>query len=108
MNQQIRDHFYGQGAANRLLAPDAIINYNARPSYLSQVGWTAPVTNRLLFEGGLSLANKDFHYYPQPEVGPGPALLDREQRRASAGETWSTAAGSTPATTGTRGWSRPT
>jgi hypothetical protein len=72
VNQQIRDHFYGQGAGNRLLAPDAIINYNARPSYLSQVGWTAPVTNRLLFEGGLSLANKDFHYYPQPEVGPDP------------------------------------
>ncbi len=72
VNQQIRDHFYGQGAGNRLLAPDAIINYNARPSYLSQVGWTAPVTNRLLFEGGLSLANKDFHYYPQPEVGHDP------------------------------------
>ena len=30
------------------------------------------MTNRLLFEGGLSLANKDFHYYPQPEVGPDP------------------------------------
>src|SRR6185503_13674771 len=72
VNQQIRDHFYGQGAGNRLLAPDAIIHYNARPSYLSQVGWTAPVTNRLLFEGGVSLANKDFHYYPQPEVGPDP------------------------------------
>lgn len=68
-NQQVRDHFYGQGAANRLLAPDAIINYNARPSYLGQVGWNAPITNRLLLEGGLSLANKDFHYYPQPEVG---------------------------------------
>jgi hypothetical protein len=68
-NQQIRDHFYGQGAANRLLAPDAIIYYNARPSYLGQVGWNAPLTNRLLFEGGVSLANKDFHYYPQPEVG---------------------------------------
>jgi hypothetical protein len=68
-NQQVRDHFYGQGAANRLLAPDAIIYYNARPSYLGQVGWNAPVTNKLLFEGGVSLANKDFHYYPQPEVG---------------------------------------
>ncbi|MEO8258770.1 MAG: carboxypeptidase regulatory-like domain-containing protein [Acidobacteriota bacterium] len=69
VNQQIRDHFYGQGAANRLLAPDAIMYYNARPSYLSQAGWTAPMTSRLLFEGGVSLANKDFHYYPQPDVG---------------------------------------
>jgi Carboxypeptidase regulatory-like domain len=68
-NQQVRDHFYGQGAANRLLAPDAIIYYNARPSYLGQAGWNAPVTSRLLLESGLSLANKDFHYYPQPEVG---------------------------------------
>ena len=73
VNQQIRDHFYGQGAGNRLLAPDAIMYYNARPSYLSQAGWSAPMTSRLLFEGGLSLANKDFHYYPQPDVGYGPA-----------------------------------
>ena len=32
-------------------------------------------------EGGLSLAKKDFHYYPQPEVGDGPAIVDREHDR---------------------------
>ncbi len=85
-NQQIRDHFYGQGTANRLLAPDAIIYYNARPSYLGQVGWNAPVTNRLLLEGGVSLANKDFHYYPAAGSRLRRAVLDRVVDEHSLGQ----------------------
>ena len=70
VNQQIRDHFYGQGAGNRLLAPDAIIVLQ-RAAVLPRRrrAGPRPLTSRLLFEGGVSLANKDFHYYPQPDVG---------------------------------------
>ena len=77
VNQQIRDHFYGQGAANRLLAPDAIINYNARPSYLSQVGWTAPVTNRLLLRRRPVAGEQGLPLLSAAGGRPRPAVLDR-------------------------------
>lgn len=83
-NRQIRDHFYGQGAANRLRAPDASLHYNARPSYLSQVGWNSPMTSRVLFEAGAAFANKDYHYFRQPYIDPNaPSFVER-----STGISW--------------------
>ncbi len=68
--QQIRDHFYSLSATVRNQAPDATIYYNARPDYFGQVGWTSPVTSRLLLEAGYAYADKNFAWYPQPGVDP--------------------------------------
>jgi hypothetical protein len=88
-NRQIRDHFYGISAASRLQAPDAAIHYNARPSYLSQVGWNSPFTSRLLFEAGAAFANKNYHFFRQPYIDPNaPAFLER-----STGISWGNHAG---------------
>ena len=59
---QIRDHFYTQSATNRTQSPEATINYYADPSRLTQVGWNAPWTNRVLFEAGWAYAAKDFQF----------------------------------------------
>jgi hypothetical protein len=59
---QIRDHFYTQSATNRTQSPEAVINYYADPSRLTQVGWNAPWTNKVLFEAGWAYAAKDFQF----------------------------------------------
>ena len=59
---QIRDHFYTQSSTNRTQSPEATINYYADPSRLTQVGWNAPWTNRVLFEAGWAYAAKDFQF----------------------------------------------
>jgi hypothetical protein len=48
--RQIRDHFYTQSTTNRTQSPEATINYLGKPTRLSQVGWSSPMTSRLLFE----------------------------------------------------------
>lgn len=60
--RQIRDHFYTQSSTNRTQSPEATINYYADPSRLTQAGWSAPWTNRLLFEAGWAYAAKDFQF----------------------------------------------
>jgi hypothetical protein len=67
--RQIRDHFYSQSTTNRTQSPEATINYYADPSYLTQGGWNAPWTNRLLFEAGLAYAAKDFQFRLQTPDG---------------------------------------
>ncbi|HZM95413.1 MAG TPA: carboxypeptidase regulatory-like domain-containing protein [Vicinamibacterales bacterium] len=59
---QIRDHFYTQSATNRTQSPEAVINYYADPSRLTQITWNAPWTNRVLFEAGWAYAAKDFQF----------------------------------------------
>ena len=60
--RQIRDHFYTQSSTNRTQSPEATVNYYADPSRLTQVGWNAPWTNRVLFEAGWAYAAKDFQF----------------------------------------------
>jgi hypothetical protein len=48
----------GQG----YVAPEAQIAYNFAPDGLYQVTWSSPMTNRLLLEGGASLARNGFTY----------------------------------------------
>jgi len=55
-------------AASSLVAPEAQGYYRHRPQYLIQGSWTNPVTSRLLFEAGFTLAANDFHGYRQPGV----------------------------------------
>ncbi len=67
--RQIRDHFYTQSTTNRTQSPEATINYYADPSRLTQAGWNAPWTNRLLFEAGWAYAAKDFQFRLQTPDG---------------------------------------
>ena len=67
--RQIRDHFYTQSATNRTQSPEATINYYADPSRLTQAGWNAPWTNKLLFEAGWAHAVKDFQFRLQTPDG---------------------------------------
>jgi hypothetical protein len=78
VNQQKRDHFYGQGTANRTRSPEAVIYYKTNPNYFGTIGWTSPVSSRLLVEGGAAVGNKNWHYFLQPEVTSAtPAFLER-------------------------------
>ena len=70
-NIGFRDHFYGGGNA-RVTNPDATNNYLVRPSEYMLTTWSSPMTNRLLLEGGVAYATKDFQNWPQPEVGRAP------------------------------------
>jgi len=77
--RQIRDHFYTQGTATRTQSPEAVINYYAKPSRLTQAGWSSPHTNRLLLEGGFAYAAKDFQFRPQvDEINPQTAIPFRD------------------------------
>jgi hypothetical protein len=67
--RQIRDHFYTQSTTNRTQSPEATINYYADPSRLTQAGWNAPWTSRLLFEAGWAYAAKDFQFRLQTPDG---------------------------------------
>ncbi len=67
--RQIRDHFYTQSTTNRTQSPEAAINYLGKPTRLSQVGWSSPMTSRLLFEAGWAYAAKDFQFRPQFDEG---------------------------------------
>jgi hypothetical protein len=78
VNQQKRDHFYGQGTANRTISPEAVILYRTNPNYFGTIGWNSTVSSRLLVEAGGAVANKNWHYFLQPEVTSStPAYLER-------------------------------
>ncbi len=78
VNQQKRDHFYGQGTANRTRSPEAVIYYKTNPNYFGTVGWNSTVSSRVLLEAGAAVANKNWHYFLQPEVTSAtPAFLER-------------------------------
>ncbi len=68
---------YGYALNNLLNTPEATLWEQAVPDYLAQVGWSSPVTSRLLFEAGAAFANKDYPTYTQPGVDPAtPAFTD--------------------------------
>ena len=85
---QIRDHFYTQSATNRTQSPEAVINYYADPSRLTQITWNAPWTNRVLFEAGWAYAAKDFQFRLQ--IPDGITEDDVPWRDLGTGFSWGT------------------
>jgi hypothetical protein len=57
--------YYGYSLGQLTNAPEAIYYSKSAPMYQSQMSWTSPVTNRLLFEGGALYNNKDYPTQPQ-------------------------------------------
>jgi hypothetical protein len=55
-------------ASGTLNAPEAYASYRLHPAGLYQATWNAPITNRLLFEAGISRADGSWPTYRQPEV----------------------------------------
>ena len=51
-----------------LVSPEAQTHNRHRPQCLIQTSWSNPVTSRLLFEAGFTLAANDFHAYRQSDV----------------------------------------
>jgi hypothetical protein len=51
-------------------APEAKYRWNFYPSYVTQVSWTMPVTNRFLIEAAAGAAISHWDAFLQPEVGP--------------------------------------
>ena len=66
---QLRDHFYSMSTTNRTQAPEATIHFHGQPSFFTQAGWSAPLTRRVLLEGGVAYAAKDFQYEMQEDEG---------------------------------------
>jgi hypothetical protein len=89
--RQIRDHFYTQSTTNRTQSPEATINYYADPSRLTQVGWNAPWTNKLLFEAGWAYAAKDFQFRLQTPDGV--TAADVPWRDLGTGLSWGNLSG---------------
>jgi hypothetical protein len=89
--RQIRDHFYTIGQQTRTQTPEATINYYAKPSRLTQVGWNAPFTNRLLLEGGWAYAAKDYQFRPQLDEGI--TVDDLPYRDLGTGYSWGNLSG---------------
>jgi hypothetical protein len=55
-------------ANNRGQAPEALNSYHFRPTGVYQGSWSAPMTNKLLLDGGLSFAINDWPQYMAPGV----------------------------------------
>jgi hypothetical protein len=55
-------------ASGTVNAPETYFSYRLRPAGLYQMTWNAPVTNRLLFDAGISRADGSWPTYRQPEV----------------------------------------
>jgi hypothetical protein len=51
-------------------SPEAKFRWNFKPSYITQVSWTMPLTNRLLFEAAAGAAISHWDAFLQPEVTP--------------------------------------
>ncbi len=54
--------------ANRGQAPEALNAYHFRPTGVYQASWSAPMTNRLLFDGAVSFAINDWPQFRAPGV----------------------------------------
>ena len=55
-------------ASGSVNAPEAFFSYKLKPAGLYQVTWSAPMTNKLLFEAGAGRADGSWPIYRQPEV----------------------------------------
>lgn len=49
-------------------SPEAAVGLDFTPQYLAQATWTSPVTNRLLLQGGFSLARDKFETWAPPDT----------------------------------------
>ena len=57
----LREHWYGEGGGTLAVAsPEAVYTDTVIPTYFSQVTWSSPISNRLLFESGIVLTKRDF------------------------------------------------
>ena len=60
------------------LSPEALARALFEPLGLYQVSWSSPLTNRLLIDGGVSVAIANWPVVRQPEVGPNDiSILDQ-------------------------------
>ena len=75
--------FYGYSLGQTLASPEAAYASKSIPSYLGQVGWNAPLTNRVLVEAGAAVANKNFFTFLQPMAGNNPSYQE-----SSTGNFW--------------------
>jgi hypothetical protein len=83
-----------QAAGNATQSPEANTSYFDFPYYLTQATWTAPMTNKLLFEGGLSRLS--YYHAGGPGALPPDGIFDdmigvTEQSTAinpATGERW--------------------
>ena len=75
--------FYGYSLGQTLASPEAAYASKSIPSYLGQVGWNAPMTNRVLLEAGAAVANKNFFTFLQPMAGNNPSYQE-----SSTGNFW--------------------
>src|SRR5262245_38829983 len=67
-------------------APEAVTSFEYGPEYLSQVGWTYPATNRLLFQAGFSYLRQKVSFTSQggPNV-PGATRVTDQGRNYTWG-----------------------
>ncbi|HEU4689650.1 MAG TPA: carboxypeptidase regulatory-like domain-containing protein, partial [Vicinamibacterales bacterium] len=75
--------FYGYSLGQTLASPEAAYASKSIPSYLGQVGWNSPMTNKILLEAGAAVANKNFFTFLQPIAGNNPSYQE-----SSTGNFW--------------------
>ena len=75
--------FYGYSLGQTLASPEAAYASKSIPSYLGQVGWNSPMTNKILLEAGAAVANKNFFTFLQPMAGNNPSYQE-----SSTGNFW--------------------
>ena len=75
--------YYGYSLGQTLASPEAAYASKSIPSYLGQIGWNAPLTSRILLEGGAAVANKNFFTFLQPTAGNNPSYQE-----SSTGNFW--------------------
>ena len=75
--------YYGYSLGQTLASPEAAYASKSIPSYLGQVGWNSPLTNRILMEAGAAVANKNFFTFLQPIAGNNPSYQE-----SSTGNFW--------------------
>jgi hypothetical protein len=68
--------YYGYSLGQTLASPEAAYASKSIPSYLGQVGWNSPLTNKVLLEAGAALANKNFFTFLQPVAGNNPSYQE--------------------------------
>jgi hypothetical protein len=75
--------YYGYSLGQTLASPEAAYASKSIPSYLGQVGWNSPMTNKILLEAGAAVANKNFFTFLQPAAGNNPSYQE-----SSTGNFW--------------------
>jgi hypothetical protein len=62
--------WYGYSLGQLTSAPEAVYQSKSIPMYQSQGTWNAPLTSKLLFEGGVLYNEKNYWTAPQSDNGP--------------------------------------